>query len=150
MGTRSLTHIKDESGITLLTFYRQMDGYPTGHGQELADFINRFTLVNGMGLNETPKKIANGMGCLAAQILAYFKDQHGVGGIYVQRPDAEDCGEEYTYIVSPAPGLNVYAPPQIGPYLNLTCLDYQGTVLYDAPPSAFDGVKIEKEAYSEV
>lgn len=149
MGTRSLTHIKNENDATLLTFYRQMDGYPTGHGQELADFINRFTIVNGIGLNDG-KKIANGMGCLAAQILAYFKDQHGVGGIYVQTPDAKDCGEEYTYIVRPAPGLNVYAPPQIGPYLYLTCIDYEGKVLYDAPPSAFDGAKIEKEAYSEV
>jgi hypothetical protein len=38
MSTRSLTHVKDEAGRTLVTFYRQGDGYPTGHGKDLADF----------------------------------------------------------------------------------------------------------------
>ena len=46
MGTRSTTAIRDENGKTLVTIYRQYDGYPTGHGQELADFLKARTLIN--------------------------------------------------------------------------------------------------------
>lgn len=146
MGTRSLTHIKDGNDRTLITFYRQMDGYPTGHGQELADFLKPFALVNGIGLNES-RQIANGMGCLAAQVLAYFKNDQGVGGIYVQIPDASDCGEEYTYTIRPAEGINPYNPPSSGAFLRLTCQKVygEGGVLYDGPPEDFDGAEIEKQ-----
>lgn len=94
MGTRSLTIIKDEEGKVLLTMYRQMDGYPTGHGQELADFLKPIELVNGIGNETTP--IANGMGCLAAQIVAHFKKD--AGGFYIVRPGEHD--QEYVYTIS--------------------------------------------------
>ena len=38
MGTRSLTVVKEEEN-ELLVMYRQMDGYPSGHGQDLANFL---------------------------------------------------------------------------------------------------------------
>jgi hypothetical protein len=93
MGTRSLTKVYDEGEIVLV-MYRQMDGYPSGHGAELARFLDGLTIVNGIGIN-TPAKAANGMGCLAAQIVAHFKD--GIGGIYLMPADAGD--EEYVYEV---------------------------------------------------
>jgi hypothetical protein len=74
--------------------YRQYDGYPTGHGAELAEFLAPFTLVNGLGINET-RKVANGMGCLAAQLVANFKD--GAGGFYLYPTSAVDCGQDYEY-----------------------------------------------------
>ena len=98
MGTRSLTKIYNEENKTLITMYRQMDGYPSGHGVELTDFLDGFQVVNG--LNSTQKgKIANGMGCIAAQIIAHFKD--GPGGVYIEPPatTANACNAEYVYYV---------------------------------------------------
>jgi len=98
MGTRSLTKIiekcDDGSKETITTMYRQYDGYLDGHGVELAEWLLNFHIVNGISLNET-RLIANGMGCLAAQMFAYFKD--GPGNIYCMHPNAQDCGEEYLY-----------------------------------------------------
>jgi hypothetical protein len=99
MGTRSLTHIKSEDGATLLTFYRQMDGYFSGHGKELAEFLAEFVVVNGIPVGDN-RKLANGIGCLAAQILMHFKMESEVGGIYIYPVDSSDCGEEYVYTVS--------------------------------------------------
>jgi len=45
-----------------------------------------------------PGKVANGMGCLAAQIVAHFKD--GAGGIYLFPAGSRNCGEDYTYLVT--------------------------------------------------
>ena len=102
MGTRSLTFVydsyKDEAGNTvhepIINMYRQYDGYPTGHGAELAEFLAQFTMVNGLGINET-RKVANGMGCLAAQLIANFKD--GAGQFYLYPVTAKDCGQDYEY-----------------------------------------------------
>ena len=113
MGTRSLTYIEEsyeaaiadeennnevhETKQNILCMYRQYDGYLSGHGAELAEFLQGFNIVNGIRLG-TPKRTANGMGCLAAQLIAHFKD--GIGNVYIYHPDAEDCGEEYTYTIS--------------------------------------------------
>ena len=74
MGTRSVTTLY-EGDKPLLAFYRQMDGYPSGHGQELVDFLKGIEMVNGIQMGGEPPKLqqANGAGCLAAQILTHFK-----------------------------------------------------------------------------
>jgi hypothetical protein len=94
MGTRSLTHIYNNDGALLLTMYRQFDGYPEGMGLDLAKFISQFTIVNGIG-SDQEGKIANGMGCLAAQLIAELKDC--VGNVYIYPPNSKDCWEEFTY-----------------------------------------------------
>lgn len=79
----------------LCRIYRQMDGYPEGHGIDLAKLCD-VKIVNGIGADEGG--IANGMGCLAAQVIAGLKD--GPGGIYMEKTggDVSDwC--EYVYIV---------------------------------------------------
>lgn len=96
MGTRSLTVVLDEDGIEICTLYRQYDGYPTGHGAELKAFLDGFSIVNGFGSSD-PLRTANGMGCLAAQIIAHFKS--GVGGFYLYPGGTRDCGEEYIYTI---------------------------------------------------
>lgn len=97
MGTRSLTRVKDESGNILLTMYRQFDGYiKDGHGDELIDFLSGMVITNGISLGkDRPKKSANGMGCLAAQLVSHFKT--GVGGIYIEPNDSGD--QEYNYTI---------------------------------------------------
>jgi hypothetical protein len=94
MGTRGLTFVYSDNK-PVLCLYRQMDSYPTGHGAELADFLTDFdAITNGIRLGET-RKTANGMGCLAAQLVAHFKV--GVGGFYLYPTNSKDCGQEYEY-----------------------------------------------------
>jgi len=97
MGTRCLTVFNTEKGKEIVVMYRQHDGYPDGHGKELAEFLSGFKLVNGMRGDEPPK-FANGMSCLAAQVVAKFKDEPG--SIYLYPAGTRDTGEEYIYIVS--------------------------------------------------
>ena len=61
--------------------YRQYDGYPHGHGAELAEFLNGGKVVNGIGADEK-HTVFNGAGCLAAQMIAHFKN--GAGGFYIE------------------------------------------------------------------
>jgi hypothetical protein len=75
--------------------YRQFDGYPKGHGLELAEFLNSKTIINGFQ-DQTMATHANGMGCLAAQMVAHFKTE--IGGIYLHRVDLNNH-EDYDYHV---------------------------------------------------
>lgn len=96
MGTRSLTFVYD-NGKEILNMYRQYDGYPTGHGAELAEFLGAGRLVNGIP-SDAKGIVFNGMGCLAAQMVAHFKTDSG--GIYLESVDSKDCGQDYEYHVS--------------------------------------------------
>ena len=97
MGTRSLTFVYDNNKEPMLNMYRQFDGYPSGHGSELAEFLNSFdAIVNGIPVGDK-RKMANGMGCLAAQMIANFKTE--VGGFYIYPVSADDCGQDYEYHV---------------------------------------------------
>lgn len=100
MGTRSLTIMQDswENHKEIAILYRQFDGYPEGHGKELAEFLNGIVIVNGIGC-DLPHKIANGGTCLAAQIVTHFKDEPG--NFYLLPAHTRNCGEEYIYIVTP-------------------------------------------------
>jgi len=61
MGTRSLTTFidtytgKNKMGVPVIkkekivTMYRQFDGYPEGHGLDLAEFLAGGKMVNGLG-----------------------------------------------------------------------------------------------------
>lgn len=96
MGTRSLTFVYD-GDEPMINMYRQFDGYPSGHGSELATFLNSFeAIVNGISVGDT-RRIANGMGCLAAQLIANFKID--AGGFYIYPVTAKDCGQDYEYHV---------------------------------------------------
>ena len=100
MGTRSLTYIKDQyedNDNIIICMYRQYDGYLSGHGKELAEFLQDFTVVNGYNMH-TPARSANGMSCLAAQLVSHFKN--GIGNIYLYPPNTSDVGEEFIYIIS--------------------------------------------------
>ena len=118
MGTRSLTRvIKRQSGLDFaeghkhpekacVNMHRHYDGYPKGHGIELAEFLRDFRVVNGLGSQnkwtEHPK-IANGYGCLAAFMVAHFK-QDIAGQIYLYECDEKDSWENYIYTVWPKEG----------------------------------------------
>ena len=100
MGTRSLTYVYDNlDNQPICCMYRQFDGYPTGHGSELAHFLLPFKIVNGHSGDAKMGKVANGMGCLAAQLVANFKTD--VGNIYLYSPRLKiDAMQEYEYHVT--------------------------------------------------
>ena len=97
MGTRSLTFVYEKYGQIqkpVVNMYRQFDGYPTGHGAELAEFLKSGRMING--LDGIGKELQfNGMGCLAAQMVAHFKQTPG--GFYIHPTDVTDCGQDYEY-----------------------------------------------------
>ena len=125
MGTRSLTRIKDEDGNTLVTIYKQYDGSFDSYGVDLAEFIEKFTVVNGIPLGDE-RLLANGAGCLAAQIISEFKE--GAGGYYIYTNNASDCGEEYVYTIA------VYAHSNV----NLTAEDcYDSSLNISGTPEEF-------------
>lgn len=134
MGTRSLTHIKgdrwgDAEPETLVTIYRQFDGYPEGIGDEIAAFLRGRNVVNGLGSDAGPK-ISNGMGCLAASLVGHLKGDEP-GNVYIYPPDASDCGEEFVYTISNDARMGASA-------LRLRCEGY-GKVLFDGSPDDFVG-----------
>lgn len=96
MGTRSLTRLYNEDKQEICVLYRQLDGYPEGHGKELASFLEGFTIVNGYN-SDMEGKVANGANCLVAQVISHFK--RGVGTFYLYPPGTNDMGEEYVYDV---------------------------------------------------
>jgi hypothetical protein len=95
MGTRSLTHVVGE-GKRIINMYGGTDGYPSGHGKDLYDFLKDITMVNGIG--EKKKNIANGPGCLAAQLVAHFKT--APGNFYLEPTAVKECGQEWEYIIN--------------------------------------------------
>lgn len=127
MGTRSLTVFEDDDGEYMSAIYRQFDGYPSGLGKDLFDILNGMVVVNGFN-NETPKKAANGIGCMAAQVVAGLKE--GIGNVYLDHAPRSfedllhtisDRWAEYTYVVSVREGK---------PYLRLYSyqdLEFAGT-----------------------
>ena len=105
MATRSLVRFaRREEGVSFsehpekieVQVYKHYDGYPGGHPVDLAKFLNNFKILNGIPYPE-PDKVANGLGCLAAQYVAAFK--MAAGDIYVENPDTERSWIEYiTYV----------------------------------------------------
>jgi len=104
MGTRSLTFVyedQDESKkrpVKIMCLYGQYDGYPSGHGLELSKFLLSGEMVNGIPFG-VKKKMFNGMGCLAAQMVAEFKKE--AGDFYIYSPSTKNVWQEYEYHVYP-------------------------------------------------
>lgn len=122
MGTRSVTTIEGEGG-PLLKIYRQLDGYVEGGmGEELIEFLRGRKVVNGYSMKDEEERAFNGIGCLAASIVSYFKD--GIGNVYIQ-PIDDDYEGAYNYFISEDDGR-----------LRIRMEGYNG-VLYDGPVDDF-------------
>lgn len=111
MGTRCMTIVKDRNDKDLVVLYRQFDGYLDGHGSDLKEHFQGFTIGNGLPAGDC-SHFANGMNCLAAQVVAAFKAD--AGGFYLYPADTRGCGEEYVYEISDGGGkiaLKIYDEP---------------------------------------
>jgi len=96
MSTSALIDILDSNGETITTIYKHWDGYPEdlGVGRILQSFLADIKIVNGIS---TTKNVANGMECLAAQVIAHLKE--GPGDVYIYPPNTRDLNEEYIYTI---------------------------------------------------
>lgn len=124
MGTRSVTIVFDDDK-ELCRIYRQFDGYPTGHGADLAEICN-MQIVNGYNGDMKVGTHANGMGCLAAQIIQRLKAEAGLGGIYLQPPEGEISEwVEFVYLVRGKPGEipTIECSTKTGPFPNIQADD---------------------------
>ena len=125
MGTRSLTvFIDNHSDKEIVVMYKQYDGYPGGYGKDLADFLKGKKIVNGYSDSNEP--VFNGVSCLAASVVAEFKE--GIGNIYRYPAGSRDCGEEYTYFVS----------GKIGEEANIKVIGYSDECLFSGKASKYD------------
>lgn len=109
MGTRALIKINDVSGgdsTTLVCIYKQYDGYLSGLGATLHEFLSRKVMVNGYAPSADPTTTANGVGDLAAQLIHELKQTNPLGGIYLYRTDTTDAGQDFTYTLNFAPDKN--------------------------------------------
>ena len=131
MGTRSLTRVF-EDGQQVVNMYRQFDGYPSGHGKELFDFLDGLVVVNGLS-GGPDKRIANGAGCLAAQLVSHFKTEPG--GIYLVTGSPGNHGQEYEYQVR----CN-FATKDV----NIVVKNYRKKVLFEGSVADF-GIFCDKE-----
>lgn len=97
MGTRSTTKFivkKGDKLVPLVNIYQQWDGYISGKGYDLANFLLSKKIINGIGNGQDNFNYANGFGCLIAQYIREFKNE--VGSLYIT--DLDDK-EEYNYEV---------------------------------------------------
>ena len=112
MGTRSITVIEDEEGKELCRIYRQFDGYPSHHGDELGNIVNRGPVVSRKVLGSSDYL---GMPELAATVVATLKSyiRDPVTGNYewnnpmfdnnriqLMPKGKHDAGEEWIYTIT--------------------------------------------------
>ena len=110
MGTRStITFYENEQ--PLVCIYQQYDGYITGVGHELANFLKGKTILNGFNKQTMDEGFANGMGCLAAQFIRQGKTK--IGAFYITSIGES---EDYNYHVK-----------LVGDVLHISVDDFDGT-----------------------
>lgn len=97
MGTHAVTYVYDDEDMIITAFYKHFDGYPSNYGLDLAIFLNKIHIVNGINNNRKLFETANGMDCLAAQLIVKFKQE--VGDIYMINPHVIDTPHDYVYHV---------------------------------------------------
>ena len=116
MATRAIIRIAErEDGVSFsehperirTQIYHHYDGYPKYLGCNLAEFLCDFRVVNGLPTNYFENiKVANGMGCLTAQLIAALKEESG--NVYVDYPDTDRDDVEFTYYIWGCVGKDIW------------------------------------------
>ncbi len=103
MATRAMISVaKREEGVsfseepnkTIVDIYHHWDGYPEGLGVTLANYLDGKKITNGLGRDNN--NLFNGMGCLAASLVAELKD--GPGDVYIE-PRESHGWIDYQYYI---------------------------------------------------
>ena len=138
MGTRSLTRVFErDQKKPLMVLYRQFDGYPEGHGQELLEFLHDKKQINGFSSDKKENKHSfNGMGDLAVRLICYLKECQGKESFMTQKDDGSVS--KYDFVAS----------DQIGNfYLHPITLDIDSDIeyVYDIVPTSEGPLLIAQE-----
>ena len=105
MATRAMISIaKREEGVsfseiperTIVDIYHHWDGYPEGLGVTLGWYLSGKKIVNGISSAMNEDLVHNGMGCLAAALVAHLKD--GPGNVYIEPRESHGWIDYYYYI----------------------------------------------------
>ena len=105
MATRAMISIaKREEGVsfseiperTIVDIYHHWDGYPEGLGVTLGWYLSGKKIVNGISSAMNKDLVHNGMGCLAASLVAYLKDEPG--NVYIEPRESHGWIDYYYYI----------------------------------------------------
>ena len=105
MATRATVSIaRREEGVsfsekpnkTIVDIYHHYDGYPEGLGVTLASYLDDKKITNGLGSRDDYDYF-NGLGCLAASLVAELKD--GPGNVYIEDPERKHGWLDYEYFV---------------------------------------------------
>ena len=120
MSTRATIRIaKREEGVSFnehtedyhTQIYHHYDGFPEFLGVALAEFTDKFTITNGNG----PDRSANGLGCLAAQLVTYLKrgkqydkDTVASGGVYIDKYGTRRGDLDYEYYIWAAEDKSIW------------------------------------------
>lgn len=98
MSTRATVLFKEDNNI-LAKVYHHFDGYPSGFGINLGEFLDQINIINGIGSEQNEMfRFANGFGCAVAQFIAKIKE--GVGNVYVVAIDYDDSWIDFNYVVN--------------------------------------------------
>jgi hypothetical protein len=139
MGTRSIVHVKD-GRKTIVTLYRQFDGYPSGMGNDIKRILNNgeVEILSGYGGYSKCPSNFNGMGCLAAFLIGELKEQK-IGNVYIIPTNSSGHGEEYVYTIS-----------QKNNQVHIKVQDvWNKKILFNGPLKDFSGEKAEGESSLE-
>ena len=105
MATRATISIaRREEGVsfserpdkTIVDIYHHWDGYPEGLGVKLASYLDDKKITNGLS-GKNDYDVFNGMGCLAASLVAELKE--GPGDVYIEDPERRHGWIDYEYVV---------------------------------------------------
>ena len=81
---------------TIVDIYHHWDGYPEGLGVTLASYLDGKRITNGLS-DRNDYSVFNGMGCLAASLVAELKDCPG--NVYIEDPGRPHGWIDYDYYV---------------------------------------------------
>jgi len=104
MGTRATIKIaRREEGVSfskkpekhMVSIYHHFDGYPEYLGVTLANYLEDKKIVNGLGGDRDT--VFNGLGCMAASIIAELKEE--AGNVYIEDPERPSGWIDYEYYV---------------------------------------------------
>ena len=104
MGTRATIKIaRREEGVSfskkpekhMVSIYHHFDSYPEYLGVTLANYLEDKKIVNGLGGDRDT--VFNGLGCMAASIIAELKEE--AGNVYIEDPERPSGWIDYEYYV---------------------------------------------------
>ncbi len=136
MSTRSITEFVDAQGEVVAQIYRHFDGYPAGHGADLARWLEGLRVLNGKGAGWDPRTMVNGFGRLVARVVAsMWQEGHEPNLLVVVEP--HDYGDAaYVYRVTEhSRGITVEAFETA--YESFTSPTTTGKRLFRGTPQAF-------------